>query len=171
MSIPPAKSSEVKCCTNSLADSRPTLAAHTPGGSLTVLFLIANALAPQDGESALLSTKKDGSAFVPSQNEFQTFTCNSFQCVWYMQLGTDAETDSVVSWWQKKYAKYKHKAEKGKVDSLERSLARQKAKYEKAIDKGKPQVYIDYKMEKYKLTKQLRNTALLVKNLKASGLM
>lgn len=41
VSIPPAKSSEVKCCTNSLADSRPTLAAHTPGGSLTVLFLVA----------------------------------------------------------------------------------------------------------------------------------
>ena len=60
---------------------------------------------PQDGESALLSTKKDGSAFVPSQSEYQTFTCNSFQCVWYMQLGTQAETEAIVKWWKKKYAK------------------------------------------------------------------
>lgn len=52
-----------------------------------------------------MSTKKDGSAFVPSKSEYQTFTCNSFQCVWYMQLGTDVETEAIVKWWKKKYAK------------------------------------------------------------------
>ena len=71
-----------------------------------------------DGQSALLSTKKDGSAFVPSQNEFQLFTCNSFQCVWYMQLGTDAETESLVAWWKKKYSKSATCAVADSVDEL-----------------------------------------------------
>ena len=31
--------------------------------------------------------------------------CNSFQCVWFMQLGSAAETDAIVAWWRKKYAK------------------------------------------------------------------
>ena len=42
------------------------------------------------GTSACLDTKSDGSTFVPSRAKFQTFTCNSFQCVWYLRLGSGA---------------------------------------------------------------------------------
>jgi hypothetical protein len=58
-----------------------------------------------DGENALVSTKKDGSAYVPGRLNFQLFTCNGFQCVWFLQLGSEAETEAVLDWWRKKYEK------------------------------------------------------------------
>ena len=73
--------------------------------------------------------------------------------------------------WQVKKAKYQKYAGKGKVEKLERALARQTAKHQKAIDNGKPQVYIDYKKAKCDFTKTMIKTATLVKNLKKAGLM
>jgi hypothetical protein len=67
-----------------------------------------------DGKQALLSNKKDGTNFVPSQAKFQTFTCNSFQCVWYLRLGapgcgeggaTDGATEQMLTWWRKKFGR------------------------------------------------------------------
>ena len=73
--------------------------------------------------------------------------------------------------WQKKKEKYKKRAEKGKVDKIQRALDRQKAKLQKAKDKGKPEVYIAYKAGKVEFTKSLLKTAILVQNLKKAGLM
>jgi len=73
--------------------------------------------------------------------------------------------------WQKKKSKYQKYAGKGKVDKLQRAMARQEAKLQKAIDNGKPEVYIEYKKAKVDFTKNMIKTAELVANLKKSGLM
>jgi len=45
------------------------------------------------------------------------------------------------------------------------------AKLEKAKEKGKPQVYIDYKQYKADFTAQLIKAAMLIHNMKKAGLM
>ena len=57
------------------------------------------------------------------------------------------------------------------TEQRQRALDRQKAKLQKAKDKGKPEVYIAYKAGKVEFTKSLLKTAILVQNLKKAGLM
>ena len=55
--------------------------------------------------------------------------------------------------WEKRKNKLKRYADSGKVEKLEKAMGRQQAKLEKAIDKGKPAVYIEYKSAKVEFTK------------------
>ena len=73
--------------------------------------------------------------------------------------------------WEKRKAKYRKYADKGKVDKLKRALEKQTAKHQKAIDKGKSEAYIEYKAAKMDYTKGLIKLAKIMEGLKKSGLL
>ena len=73
--------------------------------------------------------------------------------------------------WQKRMKKYQKYANKGKVEKLQKANAKQQAKLQKAIDHGKPQLYIDYKRAKCDYTANMIKTATLIQNLQKSGFM
>jgi len=73
--------------------------------------------------------------------------------------------------WEKRRLKYKKYCDKGKYEKLEKAHKKQVAKLEKAKEKGKPQVYIDYKQYKADFTAQLIKAAMLIHNMKKAGLM
>ena len=108
-----------------------------------------------DGASACLDKKKDGTSFIPSRAKFQSFTCNSFQCVWYLRLGSgaapaDADNEAAVQaeintiagiekWWRKKFEKQGHCAMAETVAALPQLLeinrGRREAKFQKKMRK------------------------------------
>ena len=67
-----------------------------------------------------------------------------------------------------KYEKY---AEKGKPEKLEKAMEKQRAKLQKATDKGKPQEYLMYKAEKIEFTQKMWTLAHLVANMKRAGFL
>ena len=69
---------------------------------------------------------------------------------------------------QLKYEKY---AEKGKPEKLEKAMEKQRAKLQKATDKGKPQEYLMYKAEKIEFTQKMWTLAHLVANMKRAGFL
>uniref|UniRef100_A0A7S2HDB1 Uncharacterized protein n=1 Tax=Haptolina brevifila TaxID=156173 RepID=A0A7S2HDB1_9EUKA len=83
----------------------------------------------------------------------------------------EEKVDKHKAIWEKRKKKYQKYADHGKVEKLQRALARQQGKLQKAKDKGCAQTYIDYKQYKVDFTKQLISVAILIRNLKAAGLM
>ena len=83
----------------------------------------------------------------------------------------EAKTAKHKEKWEARKEKYKRYADKGKVDKLKRVLERQEGKVQKAKDKGKEEVYINYKEGKVKYTKTLIKLATLMKALKSAGLV
>lgn len=59
--------------------------------------------------------------------------------------------------------------DKGKVEKLEKVKAKQKAKLEKAKDKGKSEAYIAYKASKVEWTTKAIKAATIVHNMKKAG--
>ena len=67
-----------------------------------------------DGVSALVPTKKDGTErLARKEGRFAHFALGGFQCVWFMNFGPvpgsidDAEVNSIVAWWRKKFGRLK----------------------------------------------------------------
>ena len=82
----------------------------------------------------------------------------------------DDKVEAHKAKWQDRKKKYQVYADKGKVEKLEKVMAKQQAKYEKAKSKGKPAEYLLYKQQKVDFTKALIKVAILVSHLKKAGL-
>ncbi|KAL1504464.1 hypothetical protein AB1Y20_010869 [Prymnesium parvum] len=83
--------------------------------------------------------------------------------------GEDEMADKLAGW-EKRKEKYKKYIDKGKFEKLEKVKAKQEAKLEKAKEKGKSESYIAYKAAKIDWTAKACKAALLVHNMKKSGL-
>ena len=59
----------------------------------------------------------------------------------------------------------------GKPEKLEKAMEKQRAKLQKATDKGKPQEYLMYKAEKIEFTQKMWTLAHLVANMKRAGFL
>ena len=73
--------------------------------------------------------------------------------------------------WEKRKERYTKHMDRGKVEKLEKAMAKQKAKLEKAKEKGKSEAYIAYKAAKVEWTGKAIKAAIIVHNKKKSGLM
>jgi len=82
----------------------------------------------------------------------------------------EEKMDEKLAGWAKRREKYSRYVDKGKVEKLERVVAKQEAKLQKAKDKEKPEKYIAYKAAKVEWSKKAVKAASLVVSLKKAGL-
>ena len=86
-------------------------------------------------------------------------------------VSPEEKTASHKAKWQAKKGKYQKYAMDGKVKKLEKVKERQVHKLDKAMKKGKPEVYLAYKQSKIDFTVSCLKAAMLVERLKKSGLL